>query len=76
MSAPRTLLGMARTYPFTGIWNMTGQPAASVPAGFTTDGLPLGVQLVGRPGDEVTILSLAAQLEAEQPWRERRPPLA
>ena len=76
MDALRTLLGMARTYPFTGIWNMTGQPSASVPAGFTADGLPLGVQLVGRPNDEATILALAAQLEAERPWADRRPPLA
>jgi amidase len=49
--ALRTLLGMGRVYPFTGVWNYTGQPAAAVPAGFTADGLPLSVQLVGRRGD-------------------------
>ena len=74
-SAFRTVTEMARVYPYTGIWNATGQPAATVPAGFTADGLPLAVQLIGRPGDEHTLLSLAAQLEAERPWAERRPPL-
>jgi amidase len=61
--------------PFNVLWNSTGQPAASVPAGFTSEGLPLAVQLVGRPDDEATLLSLAAQLEAERPWAQRRPPL-
>jgi amidase len=71
--ALRTELGMSRTYCFTPIWNHTGQPAASVPAGFTEDGLPLAVQLIGRPNDESTLLSLAAQIEAERPWADRRP---
>jgi len=62
--------------PFTILWNITGQPAASVPAGHTADGLPVAVQLVGRPGDESTILSLAAELEAERPWTDRRPRIA
>ncbi len=74
-SALRTLIEMGRVYPYTGVWNATGQPAASVPAGFTDNGLPLAVQLVGRPGDEHTLLSLAAQLEAERPWADRRPPV-
>ncbi len=75
LGAQRTLLGMSLTYPYTGVWNATGQPAASVPAGFTDDGLPLAVQLIGRPGDERTLLSLAAQMEAERPWADRRPPV-
>ena len=62
--------------PFTILWNITGQPAASVPAGHTADGLPLAVQLVGRQQDERTLLSLAAELEAERPWTGRRPPIA
>ena len=62
--------------PFTILWNITGQPAASVPAGFSTEGLPLAVQIVGRPGDERTVLALAAELEAERPWADRRPPIA
>jgi amidase len=61
--------------PFTILWNITGHPAASVPAGQTREGLPLAVQLVGRPHEERTLLSLAAQLEAHRPWGDRRPPL-
>jgi amidase len=72
----RTLIGMGLVYPFTSAWNATGQPAAAVPAGFSGDGLPLSVQLVGRPNDEGTLISLAAQLEAERPWADRRPPLS
>lgn len=75
LGAQRTLLEMSMAYPYTGIWNATGQPAASVPAGFTQDGLPLAVQLIGRPGDEHTLLSLAAQMEVERPWAGRRPPV-
>jgi amidase len=59
--------------PFTILWNVTGQPAASVPAGFSSDGLPLAVQIVGRPHDEGTVLALAAQIEAERPWSARLP---
>jgi amidase len=72
--ATATLLGMSRTYGFTPIWNHTGQPAAAVPVGFTERGLPLSVTLVGRGNDEALLLSLAAQIEAERPWAERRPP--
>jgi len=69
-------LGAADITPFTVPWNISGQPAASVPAGFTAEGLPLAVQLIGRPHDETTLLSLAAQIEAERPWAEQRPALA
>jgi amidase len=68
-----TLNAVAGMVPFNGVWNVTGQPAASVPAGFGADGLPRGVQLVGRPNDEATLLSLAGQIEAERPWAEQRP---
>jgi amidase len=71
-----TVLGMSRFYPFTIPWNHVGNPAMSVPAGFADDGMPLAVQIVGRPGDEETLLSLAAQLEAERPWADRRPPIS
>jgi amidase len=71
-----TFNGVARYTPYTPAWNVTGQPAASVPAGFTPDGVPLAVQLVGRPHDEATLLALSAQLEAARPWADRRPPLA
>jgi amidase len=74
MGAFRNLIGMSRTYCFTPLWNHLGNPAASVPMGFTGDGLPLSVQLIGRPADEATLLSLAAQIEAERPWADRRPP--
>jgi amidase len=68
-----TLNGVTRLVPYNAPWNLTGQPAASVPAGFGSDGLPRAVQLVGRPGDEATLLSLAGQLEAERPWAQHRP---
>ena len=61
--------------PFNVLWNSTGQPAASVPAGFSASGLPLAVQLVGRPNDEATLLSLSAQIEEARPWAHRRPSL-
>jgi amidase len=76
LSAARTLVEMAAVHPFTGVWNMTGQPAISVPGPPATDGLPLGAQLVGPPQGEDRLLSLAAQLEAELGWPERRPPLS
>ena len=53
---------------WTALWNVTGNPAASVPTGLAADGLPVGVQLVGRLGDEPTLLSLSAQLERARPW--------
>ena len=62
--------------PFNVLWNSTGQPAMSVPAGFSDDGLPLAAQIVGRPHAEATLLSLAAQIEAARPWADRRPPEA
>ncbi len=76
LSALRTLLGMSFVYPFTATWNATGQPVLAIPAGFTAAGLPLGAQLIGRPEDEGTLLSLAAQVEAERPWADRRPAVA
>ena len=74
--ALRTLVGMAQVFPYTGEWNLTGQPALAVPGGTSADGLPIGVQLVGRHGEDATLLALAGQLEAELGWTERRPPLA
>lgn len=74
--ATATFLWESSWVPFTVLWNETGQPAASVPAGFTADGLPLAVQLVGRPNGERTLLALAAQLEAARPWTTHRPATA
>src|SRR3954452_22835145 len=73
LGAARAMIGMARAYPFTGIWNMTGQPAISVPAP-PADGLPIGAQLIGPPDSEPLLLSVAGQLEQELRWPERRPP--
>jgi len=64
-----------RFTPWTAAFNVTGQPAVSIPAGLGSDGLPLSVQLVARPCGEDTLYSLAAQLEAARPWVERRPPV-
>jgi amidase len=66
----------ARFTPWTPAFNVTGQPAITVPAGFGADGMPLSVQLVGRPGAEDTLYSLAGQLEVARPWADRRPALA
>jgi amidase len=65
-----------RFTPYTAIFNVTGQPAISVPLFHGDDGLPTAVQMAGRPADEATLLSLAAQLEAARPWAGRRPELA
>ncbi len=58
---------------FPALSNVTGQPAVSVPSSWTPDGRPAGVMLVGRPADEVTLISLSAQLEAARPWAQRHP---
>jgi amidase len=71
-----TFNGIGRVFSLAAAWNTTGQPAAVVPIGTGAHGLPRSVQLVGRPNDEGTLLSLAAQIEAERPWAERRPPVS
>jgi aspartyl-tRNA(Asn)/glutamyl-tRNA(Gln) amidotransferase subunit A len=58
---------------FTYIFNMTGQPAATVPCGFTKAGLPIGLQIVGRRYDDVTVLRASAAFEAAHPWASHRP---
>lgn len=65
------LAWVAFTYPF----NLTGHPAATVPCGFTQDGLPIGLQIVGRRLADFTVLRAAAAFEAAAPWTGRRPPL-
>jgi amidase len=60
---------------FTAVFNVTGQPAVSVPLHWTDDGLPVGTMLVGRPADEATLLALSAQLEQARPWAHRHPPV-
>ena len=62
--------------PFTPVFNVTGQPAMSLPLHHTPNGLPIGVQFVGKPFAEATLVRLAAQLEAARPWADYRAPLA
>ena len=62
--------------PFTAIANVTGTPAISLPLYEHDDGLPLAVQLIGRPAQEGALLALAAQIEAAAPWAQRRPSFA
>ena len=59
--------------PFTYPFNLTGQPAASVTAGWTDEGLPVGLQIVGRRHADGTVLAACAAFEAAHPWSERRP---
>jgi len=70
-----TLASVAARVPFQAMLNVTGQPAAVVPWGLDANGIPTSIQLVGRPFDEATLLSLSAQLEAARPWAGRRPPV-
>lgn len=60
---------------YTVVANLTGQPAISVPCGFSTEGLPIGLQLIGKPFDEGMILRIAAAYESASAWSKRRPPL-
>ena len=59
--------------PFSPLANVTGQPAMTVPLCWNAAGLPIGIELAGRFGDEATLFRVAAQLEAARPWRDRRP---
>ena len=74
--APLAIDIAGRFTPFTPIFNLTGQPAVSVPAGVGADGLPLAVQLVGTVGAEETLYSLAGQIEEAAPWAQRRPSIS
>jgi amidase len=71
-----TINGVAGHVPYTAIFNATGQPAAAVPSGFSSGGLPLSVQLVGPLGVDARLVALGAQIEAAQPWADRRPPVS
>ena len=62
-----------RFTPYTALYNISGQPAVNLPLYWNADGLPIGVMLAGRLGDEATLISLSAQVEAARPWRDRHP---
>ncbi len=62
-----------RFTPYTSAWNLTGMPAVSLPLHMTADGLPVGVMLAGRPGEDHLLLALSAQVEAAAPWHDRSP---
>ena len=68
-----TFARSGRFTPYTALCNVTGQPAVSLPLYQRDDGVPLGVQLIGRPAQEGALLALAAQVEAAHPWADRRP---
>jgi aspartyl-tRNA(Asn)/glutamyl-tRNA(Gln) amidotransferase subunit A len=59
--------------PFNLIFNLTGQPAASIPCGFSTDGMPIGLHIIGRMGEEATVLAASAAFEQVRPWSEVDP---
>jgi Asp-tRNA(Asn)/Glu-tRNA(Gln) amidotransferase A subunit family amidase len=61
-------------FPFTAPWNLTGQPAASIPCGFSSEGLPVGLQIIGRQENEVTVLKASAIFEQARPWADKLPP--
>jgi amidase len=64
-----------RFTPYTALYNVSGQPAVSIPLHWNADGLPIGVMLAGRMAEEGTLISLAAQIEAARPWKDRHPPI-
>jgi amidase len=71
--APLAMDRASRFMPYNPLFNLTGQPSIALPAGFGADGLPLSVQLIGRPGAEDLLYSLAGQIETARPWAQHRP---
>jgi amidase len=63
-----------RFTPYTALYNVSGQPAVNLPLYWNAAGLPIGVMLAGRMGEEATLISLSAQIEAARPWKDRHPP--
>jgi aspartyl-tRNA(Asn)/glutamyl-tRNA(Gln) amidotransferase subunit A len=80
LDQPGTVAGKTTSYlswtPYTYVFNLTGQPAATVPCGFAADGLPVGLQIVGCWRDDATVLRAAAAFESARPWSDHRPPIA
>lgn len=79
VDAPTEIAGQRVSWagwtPFTYPFNLTGQPAATVPCGWTATGLPVGLQIVGRRHDDATVLRASAAFEAARPWADKRPTL-
>jgi aspartyl-tRNA(Asn)/glutamyl-tRNA(Gln) amidotransferase subunit A len=69
-------VGSQGWHPFTFPFNLTTNPAATVPCGFTDDGLPLGLQIVGRRFEDLLVVQAAAAFEGARPWADKRPPIA
>jgi aspartyl-tRNA(Asn)/glutamyl-tRNA(Gln) amidotransferase subunit A len=63
-------------FPFTQIFNITRNPAANVPCGFSSDGLPIGLQIIGRQEDDAMVLWASAMFEQARPWTNKRPPVS
>ncbi|MCV7192140.1 amidase [Mycolicibacterium brumae] len=76
LGAVTTMAMVSARVPFQAMFNVTGQPAAVLPWGLDRAGLPMSIQLVGRPYDEATLLSLSAEIEADRPWARRRPTIS
>jgi amidase len=74
-SAQEWMEADAALYQFLGIFNVTGQPSVSLPVAHSADGLPIGVQVVARFGDEATLVRVSRDLEEALPWTERLPPI-
>jgi amidase len=75
VAPPENFERQKRFTPYTAVFNVSGQPAVSLPLYWTDGGLPIGVMLAGRMGEESTLISLSAQLESARPWRDRHPSL-
>jgi aspartyl-tRNA(Asn)/glutamyl-tRNA(Gln) amidotransferase subunit A len=72
MDMTRRMLGVS----FTGVWNLVGLPALAVPCGFSSSGLPLSMQIVGKPFDEATVLRVGDVYQQTVDWQLRVPPMA
>ncbi len=75
LSGPEGGMRVRELLQFTAQFNVTGQPAMSVPLYWNSENLPVGIQIVGRYADEATLFNLAGQLEEARPWKGRRPPV-
>ncbi|MBT5674466.1 MAG: amidase, partial [Rhodospirillaceae bacterium] len=75
LSAEEYMKGDIRLFQFLGVFNVTGQPSVSLPLAQGSDGLPIGVQLAGRLGDEAVLVRVARDLEEAMPWYARTPPV-